>query len=381
MKLTAVLCTISVVSGVLIGRYAADRPLMLKQTMGQIAAPPVWQPQIDLDAAFDELSPEEKINVGVYDKVNRSVVNINTITNRTDFFFRAEAEEGSGSGWIYDRNGHIVTNHHVVADSDFIEVTLYDGTSQSARLVGSDPQNDVAVLKIEADSTLLNPVEIGNSAQLRVGQKVLAIGNPFGLERTMTVGIVSSLNRSLRSKTRRLMKNIIQLDAALNQGNSGGPLLNSRGKLVGMNTAIASLTGENTGVGFAIPSNTIDRVVPQLIQFGKVQRASLGVDMYWDTRDGLRIARVVPGGAADRAGLKGIEVEQSIRRIAGQQLIVERLNRESADLIVSIDDEPVKTVDDVHSILDRRKPDQQVIVTVRRDKTLQRIRVTLGLEY
>jgi S1-C subfamily serine protease len=189
------------------------------------------------------------------------------------------------------------------------------------------------------------------------------------------------LNRSLRSKTRRLMKNIIQLDAALNQGNSGGPLLNSRGKLVGMNTAIASLTGENTGVGFAIPSNTIDRVVPQLIQFGKVQRASLGVDMYWDTRDGLRIARVVPGGAADRAGLKGIEVEQSIRRIAGQQLIVERLNRESADLIVSIDDEPVKTVDDVHSILDRRKPDQQVIVTVRRDKTLQRIRVTLGLEY
>ena len=181
--------------------------------------------------AQTRLSAEERINVAVYENVNHSVVNISTVANRVNFMF-IEPEEGSGSGWVSDKQGHIVTNYHVVAGSDVIEVTLFDGSSHRAEIIGEDVQNDVAVLKIDVDPKLLFPVRLGNSAQLQVGQKVLAIGNPFGLERTMTVGIVSSLNRTLRSKNRRLMKQIIQLDAALNQGNSGGPLLDNSGALV-----------------------------------------------------------------------------------------------------------------------------------------------------
>ena len=213
-----------------------------------------------------------------------------------------------------------------------------------------------------------------------VGQKAFAIGNPFGLERTMTVGIVSSLNRTLRSKNRRLMKQIIQLDAALNQGNSGGPLLDNSGALVGMNTAIASLTGENTGVGFAVPVNTIGRVVPQLIQFGRVQRASLGVDMFWKTPRGLRIARVVPGGAADQAGLQGISVEREVLRRAGQLLRVERYNRDTADRIISISGTEIKDTDDVQDALDRFKPGQAVDVMIERDGDVSNVQVILGQE-
>lgn len=386
MKLTIPLCTAAVGLGIVIGGYLNDQPtwippLNARDVQSAVMRSPVPRNQ-DVQTqplAVSGLSPEEQINVAVYEKVNRSVVNISTRTT-VDFFFRQEMAEGSGSGWVFDRMGHVVTNHHVIADSDVIEVTLYDGSSYTAQLIGSDPQNDIAVLRISAHENVLKPVQVGNSTALLVGQKAFAIGNPFGLERTMTVGIVSSLNRSLRSKSRRLMKNIIQLDAALNQGNSGGPLLDSRGLLIGMNTAIASLTGENTGVGFAIPANTIDRVVPQLIQFGRVQRASLEIDMYWQTREGLKIARVIPGGAADKAGLKGIEVERVRRQIGAQQFVVERLNRNSADLIIAIDDHKISDTDDVQSIMDRFKPGQQVIVTIGRGGQVLKVAVTLGLE-
>ena len=395
MKSTIFLCALSAFFGALAGIYACSNLSIESAVVGQFAnvitsngsnehqqfREPTNQAE-DLAKLVldDQLSPEEKINVAVYEKVNRSVVNISTIANRLDFMFRLEPEEGSGSGWVYDKVGHIVTNHHVIAGSDVIEVTLYDGSSHTAQVVGSDPQNDVAVLKIQAAPELLSPVDLGNSAKLLVGQKVIAIGNPFGLERTMTIGILSSLNRSLRSKTRRLMKNIIQLDAALNQGNSGGPLLNSSGKLIGMNTAIASLTGENTGVGFAVPVNTIERVVPQLLQFGKVQRASLGIDMFWRAREGLKIARVVPGGAAEQAGLKGIAIERGYRTVGGQRFVVERVNRETADQIVSIDDQQINDTDDIQSILDSRKPGQKVTVTVARNGNLVNIPVNLGQE-
>jgi len=188
------------------------------------------------------------------------------------------------------------------------------------------------------------------------------------------------LNRTLRSKNRRLMSQIIQLDAALNQGNSGGPLLDSNGRLVGMNTAIASLTGENTGVGFAVPSNTISRVVPQLIQFGKVQRATLGVDMFWKTPDGLRIARVVPGGPADRAGLRGIAVQREVVQRGGQLISFLSYDRNSADRIVSIGGEPVRDTDDVQIILERYKPGQQVIIRIERDGRMSDVPVVLGQE-
>ncbi len=389
MKSSLLMCGLSAFIGAIAGIFAIsnlpwESPSVGAERGPQIAAQSVVPqdlPQPPITPSVAALSPEEQINVAVYENVNTSVVNISTITRRVDFMFRFEPEEGSGSGWVYDRLGHIVTNYHVIAGSDAIEVTLYDGSSYAGTVVGGDPQNDIAVLKIDCDSSLLTPVVPGNSSKLRVGQKIFAIGNPFGLERTMTVGIVSSLNRTLRSKSGRLIKNIIQLDAALNQGNSGGPLLDSQGKLVGMNTAIASLTGENTGVGFAIPINTIQRVVPQLIQFGKVQRASLGIDLYWQTSEGLRIARLIPGGAAENAGLRGITIERGYRRIAGQLVRVERLNRESADRIISIDGQAVSDTDDVQSILDKYKPGQQIMVKVDRNGQVLDVPVVLGQEY
>ena len=193
-----------------------------------------------------KFTAEEQINISVYENVNRSVVNIDTKSRRAQLlmFGGSRESEGSGSGWVLDKEGHIVTNYHVIAGSDVVSVALSESEdSFPAQIVGSDPQNDIAVLKIDAPPELLFPVEIGESRTIRVGQKIYAIGNPFGLERTMTVGIISSLERTLRSKNDRLMKNIIQIDAALNQGNSGGPLLDNEGKVIGMNTAIATLTG------------------------------------------------------------------------------------------------------------------------------------------
>ena len=391
MKWAAFACGLSACVGAFLGILAVSNISLLPQSSAQPFSEQESTTQVreQFREPLEEtknligeefLSPEERINVAVYDKVNQSVVNISTIANRSDFFFRLEPEEGSGSGWVYDRLGHIVTNYHVIAGSDVIEVTLFDGSSQVAKVVGADPQNDIAVLKIDADANKLSPVDLGDSSRLRVGQKVFAIGNPFGLERTMTVGIVSSLNRTLRSKNRRLMKSIIQLDAALNQGNSGGPLLNSRGNLVGMNTAIASVSGGNSGVGFAVPVNTIQRVVPQLLQFGKVQRASLGIDMYWRSREGLRIARVVPGGAAEKAGLQGISLERRVINDRGIRYVQESLNRETADRIVAIDNKSVSDTDDVQSVLDRLKPGQTVNVSVVRQGRQLKVPVVLDLE-
>lgn len=328
-----------------------------------------------------KFSPEEQTSISVYEKVNQGVVNISTVSRAETFFFAAVPQEGSGSGWVLDKQGHIVTNYHVIADSDEIEVTLSDGgESHSATIVGADPQNDIAVIRIAAAANMLFPIKLGQSSDLRVGQHIFAIGNPFGLERTMTAGIVSSLNRTLRSKTRRLMKGIIQIDAALNQGNSGGPLLDTAGDLIGMNTAIASSVGENTGVGFAVPVNTIRRVVPQLLQFGRVQRASLGVDMFFRTRDGLGIARVVPNGPAMRAGLKGIAIETEEYRRGNAIIQRRRLNRDAADLILAIDGKAIDDTDSVQEVLDNRKPGQSVELTILRDGRTSKVTIVLGEE-
>ncbi|MFK7768748.1 MAG: S1C family serine protease [Mariniblastus sp.] len=325
-------------------------------------------------------TPEEKINISVYEKVNRSVVNIDTKTQRDQFWFaRGEAEEGSGSGWVLDREGHIVTNHHVIAGSDIVTVTLSDFDEPfNARVVGSDPQNDIAVLKIEAPKASLFPVNLGESKTLRVGQKIFAIGNPFGLERTMTVGIVSSLERTLRSKTGRLIKSIIQIDAALNQGNSGGPLLDSDGKLVGMNTAIATLTGENTGVGFAVPVNTVRRVLPQLIKFGEVRRASLGIDLFWKAERGLGVVRTQPNGPAALAGIQGLKIERKVFRVGDRLFEKVDYDRNSGDQIVAIDGKSVSSTDDLLEVLDEYKPGQQVSVSILRAGRQLDVPITLG---
>ncbi|MGW8258396.1 MAG: S1C family serine protease, partial [Thermoguttaceae bacterium] len=287
-------------------------------------------------AQLQNLTPDEQVNVAVYRNTNRSVVNINTRGVHTDKFgFFLVPSEGEGSGTIIDRQGHVLTNFHVVEDAKQIQVTLFNGTNYAARLIGVDPFTDVAVLKIDAPPNSLFPASFGSSSNLLVGQRVFAIGNPFGLERTLTTGIIASLNRSLPARhTQRMIKSVIQIDAAINPGNSGGPLLDSHARMIGMCTAIASKTGESAGVGFAIPVNTIARVVPQLIQTGRVVRPESGIGLLNLTDRGLRILTLVPGGPAEKAGLRGA-VERKQRRQGILILEEQRINLSAADIITA----------------------------------------------
>lgn len=325
---------------------------------------------------------EEQTNINVYEKSNRGVVNIDTRANRQQaWFLEPQSEEGSGSGWVLDKQGHIVTNYHVIEGADVVTVSLSASSNPfTARVVGIDPQNDIAVLKINAPQELLFPLKLGNSKTLKVGQKIFAIGNPFGLARTLTVGIVSSLDRTMRSKTGRLMKGIIQIDAALNQGNSGGPLLDNEGLLVGMNTAIASLTGENTGVGFSVPVATIKRVVPQLLQFGEVRRASLGIDLFWKTDLGIGVARTKENGPAFNAGIQGFKIERKLVRSGNRLFETIEADRNSADRILAIDGKNINSTDDLQEALDRYKPGQEVIVSILRQGRELQVPLRLGLD-
>lgn len=327
-----------------------------------------------------ELTPEEQRNIYVYDKGNRSVVYITTRSVQMDNFFLMERPaEGSGSGSVLDKEGLILTNYHVIEGAREIRVTLFNGESYEADLVGQDPVNDIAVLKIEAPADQLYPVSYGDSSMLKVGQKVYAIGNPYGLERTMTIGIISSLNRVLPSRSGRTMKSIIQIDAALNRGNSGGPLFDSSGKLIGMNTAIASRTGENTGVGFAIPVASIKRVVPQLVESGRVIRPDIGITRVYQTDEGLVVATVAQGGPADQAGIQGFRlVREQVQRgpFVYEQT---RIDRSNADTIVGIDGKAVQTADDLLSAIENKQPGEEVMLRiVRGDRTLE-VPVRLGV--
>jgi len=326
-------------------------------------------------AVDDDLTPEERVNVAVYERTNRSVVNLNTRGLKMDTLFLAEVPaEGAGSGSVLDKAGHLLTNFHVVEGALEMEVTLYDGKTYEARLIGADPINDVAVLKIDAPPASLFPVALGNSGRLKVGMRVYALGNPFGLERTLTTGIVSSLNRALKIRGNHTIKSIIQIDAAINPGNSGGPLLDGRGELVGMNTAIASKTGQNSGVGFAIPSSILERLVPELIQFGRVKRAEIGITRVYETEQGLLIASMTPGGPAEQAGLRG---PQLVRRRRGP-FVLESVDRTAADLILAINDQPTTTVEAFLEFLAQRQPGERVEVTVQRDGRPLKIVVRLG---
>ena len=352
------------------------------QTAAAVIAADNTQPQGQIAAR--QFSPEEQTNISVYENVNRSVVNINTKASLRDPLFMFEqTAEGLGSGSVLDKRGHILTNHHVISGAQIVGVTLADGNLYEANVVGSDPQNDIAVLKIDAPPDSLFPVSLGDSSTLKVGQHIFVIGNPFGLERTLTTGIISSLNRTLPSKKNgTLIKGIIQIDAALNQGNSGGPLLDSQSNLIGMNTAIAnpSRTGESTGVGFSIPVNTIRRVVPQLIQFGKVIRADIGITLTWNAPDGLGIALVEPNGPAERAGLRGIRLIVEKRRRGAFVLETRKRDFDYADRILAVDSEPVKTSDDLQTILESKRPGDEVIVRILRDGKPINVPVKLGIE-
>lgn len=323
-------------------------------------------------ADLQHLTPDEQVNVLVYQNVNRSVVNINTTGERSFF---GVADKGEGSGSVIDQQGRILTNFHVIDGAKQIQVTLFDGSDYPAQVVGIDPPTDVAVLKINAPAELLYPVKFGSSANLLVGQKIFAIGNPFGLERTLTTGIISSLNRSLPARrTGRTIKSVIQIDAAMNPGNSGGPLLDTHGQMIGMNTAIASLTGESMGVGFAIPINTIRRVVPQLISTGRVIRPESGIGKVYQTDRGLLVLTLVPNGPAQKAGLQGPQIKQQRQGL----LIIQTNNFAAADLIIGVDGKPIRTGDDFLEAIESKHAGDQVVLTVIREG--KQIQVPLRLE-
>lgn len=332
----------------------------------------------DANAAFNALTPDERVNVTVYQHVNRSVVNINTKGITGDLLMFEIVSQGEGSGSVIDRAGHMLTNFHVIEGAREIRVTLYDGQTYDGKLVGGDPATDVAVLKIDAPPESLFPVAFGTSTNLLVGQRVFAIGNPFGLERTLTTGIISSLDRSLPGRRgRRSLKSIIQIDAAINPGSSGGPLLDSHGRMIGMNTAIASKTGKSTGIGFAIPVNTIARVAPQLIENGRVRRADSGIARLPQTERGLLIAALVPGGAAERAGLKGPRIVTEERRHGPLVYKRRTIDRAAADTIIAVDGRPIKTTDDFLDIIEAKQPGEVVTVTVIRAGQQQQIPLRL----
>ncbi len=326
------------------------------------------------------LTEEERNNIAVYEKVADGVVNVTSTAIQMDFFFNAYPAQGSGSGSIINTKGYILTNHHVVADAQKLEVTLADGSKWPAKLVGSDPDNDLAVIKIDAPKEKLKVISMGDSKNLRIGQKVLAIGNPFGLQRTLTTGIISSLGRTIRSEVGTLIEDVIQTDAAINPGNSGGPLLNSDGEIIGINSAILSPSGGSVGIGFAIPVNTAKRVVPDLLSKGYVTYPWIGANIQslipemakslkLRIQRGAMITEVVKAGPADKAGLKGgnqkIQVGNMIVFVGG-------------DIVVKADQHDVKTNDELIHYIREKKPGDTILLKVYRKGDLIDVRVTLG---
>lgn len=330
------------------------------------------------DLASEELLPEERVNIAVYENCNRSVVHIATRSVAMESFQQLSMREGSGSGSVLDKSGMIVTNYHVIDGAKEISVSLFNGLSYPAVLVGQDPDTDIAVLKIEAPADQLIPLNWGNSQSLRVGQKIYAIGNPFGLERTMSTGMISSLNRQIPSRARRTMRALIQIDASLNQGNSGGPLLNTRGELIGMNTAIMSSSGDSSGVGFAIPVSTLERIVPQLINSGRIIRPTIGITRVYENDAGLLIVSVASGGPADQAGLQGFKLVTKTLRQGLYRYEQSSIDTSTADLIQTVDTHPVRTADDLLTHIERKQPGDTVHLGIVRDGNQLVVPIVLG---
>lgn len=325
------------------------------------------------------LTLDEEGNIKIYEEMSPGVVNITTTTISYDFFFNPIPESGTGSGSILDKKGHILTNYHVVENARKLEVTLFDGSKWEAKLIGADPSNDLAVIKINAPQEKLKPIPFGDSSNLKVGQKAIAIGNPFGLERTLTVGIISSIGRTLRAVNGRLMRGIIQTDAAVNPGNSGGPLLDSNGKMIGITTAIFSPVGANIGIGFAVPVNTAKKIVPQLINKGRVSRPWLGItgqDINVDMANllklpsaGILVAKVEKGSPADKAGIKG---GKDYVMIGNLRIII------GGDMIVAINGKAIKNMDQVVEEIESMSIGQSIELTIIRDKKQKIVKVTLA---
>ena len=329
---------------------------------------------IPVSGGNNSYTQDEVQNINVYSACNEAVVNINTKVMAYDWFLDPYVQDGgSGSGSIIDKRGYILTNVHVIQGATKIYVSLFDGTQYEAEVVGQDLDSDLAVIKFTPPENLvLKTISFGDSTNLKVGQKVIAIGNPFGMERTMTTGIVSGLGRPIQNSNKRIIRNMIQTDTAINPGNSGGPLLDTNGRMIGINTMIMSNSGSSAGVGFAVPSETAVRVVSDLIKYGKVQRGSIDAVIIQlnkriaqyvglDISSGILVSKVEKGGNAEKAGLKG-----------GTEAVYYG-NRNSiiylgGDIITKIDDITVASLADYYSALESKKPGDVVEITVHRNK-------------
>ncbi len=309
-----------------------------------------------------QLMADEQVAIKAFNAVSASVVFVTNKQVSRDLFHlhTADVEEDAGSGFVWDPNGYIVTNYHVVANSDVVQVTLGDQSIWKAKRIGTDPDKDIAVLKIEAPSRLLPAIPIGTSSDLQVGQRVFAIGNPFGYDQTLTSGVISGLGREITGAGNRPIKGVIQTDAPMNPGNSGGPLLDSAGRVIGMNTAILSPTGAYAGIGFAIPIDCINWIVPEIISGRAVARPNLGIATAPDHLvrrlglEGALILTISPNTTAEKAGLRGTR-----RNDAGKIVL--------GDLIVAVDGEPVRTTDDLFRVIDRHKVGDLVPLTILRE--------------
>jgi len=326
-------------------------------------------------AAFSEKSPggitdpatatDEQNNIEIYRTLSPGVVNVHSTSYARDFFGFVEPQEGSGSGSIIDQNGDILTNYHVIEGAQKLAVSFGGQKNYAAKVVGGDPDTDLAVIKlIETPKEPLTIVPLGDSDKLEVGQKVLAIGNPFGLDRTLTTGVISGLQRPIRARNGRPIEGAIQTDASINPGNSGGPLLDSHGRMIGINSQILSPSGASAGVGFAVPVNIAKRIVPELVKSGEIRRPKLGIgtrdvellknQVELPVSEGVVILQVLQGGAAANAGLRGITQ-------------TENGDYEVGDIIVGIDNEKVATTDDLYHILDKHAVGDQVQVQIVRN--------------
>ena len=324
-------------------------------------------------------SIDEQENIRIYERSSRAVVNISNIAVNYDFYYRAiPAESGSGTGFLIKKSGIIVTNYHVVEGASKLVVTLADNSQWPGKLIGADPNNDLAIVRIQAPPESYDILKFSDSNDIVVGQKVLALGNPFGLRQTLTTGIISALGRTIAAKNGRKIEGIIQTDAAINPGNSGGPLLDSEGNVIGINTAIIGSAG-SVGIGFAVPSNTALRVLPDLIKYGYVRRPWLGIEpiptVYLrrigiDIPDGLLIARVVEGASADQAGLRGASRTVKVGRYKVPW---------GGDIITHINETPVFTMEDLAQQIETRKSGEEVTVRYIRQESVHSVIVELLL--
>jgi S1-C subfamily serine protease len=342
------------------------------------------QPASLQTASPGALMDEESVNVRVYRAASPAVANIVTRAVQYDWFMNPVPSEGAGSGFVIDDQGHILTNYHVVGGAQAIEVTLGDSAARNrfpARFIGGDSRNDVALIKIDPGARKLTKLTLGDSSRLQVGQRVLAIGNPFGrFQSTLTTGVVSALGRTVQTGEQTFIDDAIQTDAAINQGNSGGPLLNSAGQVIGINTAIFTPTGATAGIGFAIPISTARKIAEDLIRDGVVHRAYLGVNSLPLSRDlaqaldlpvseGFLVERVVEGGPAARAGVRG---GSRVVRVGFYQLAI------GGDIIVAVDGKPINESLDITLALNRKRPGDSITLTLYRDGKKMDVRVTLG---